>query len=48
MFQFIFSFFQLGNHDQKRLASRLGERRVDLFNILLKTLPGISITYQVG
>lgn len=37
----------LGNHDQKRLVSRLGERRVDLFNILLKTLPGISITYQV-
>lgn len=47
MIFFFFYFFQLGNHDQKRLASRLGERRVDLFNILLKTLPGISITYQV-
>lgn len=39
--------FQLENHDRKRIASRLGEQRVDLFNILLKTLPGISITYQV-
>lgn len=38
--------FQLGNHDQKRIASRLGEGKVDLYNILLKTLPGISITYQ--
>lgn len=36
----------MGNHDQKRLVSRLGEARVDLYNILLKTLPGISITYQ--
>ncbi|XP_031619924.1 maltase A1-like, partial [Contarinia nasturtii] len=35
----------LGNHDQKRVASRLGEKRVDLYNILLKTLPGISVTY---
>lgn len=46
---FIIIFFvciQLGNHDQKRLVSRLGEARVDLYNILLKTLPGISITYQ--
>lgn len=27
------------------MASRLGEKRVDLYNILLKTLPGIPITY---
>lgn len=38
----------LGNHDQKRLSSRLGEARRDLYNILLKTLPGVSITYQVS
>lgn len=37
----------LGNHDQRRLASRYGPNRVDVFNILLKTLPGISITYYV-
>lgn len=40
--------FQLGNHDRKRIASRLGEQRVDLFNILLKTLPGISVSYNVN
>lgn len=38
----------LGNHDKNRLASRMGEARVDLYNILLKTLPGISITYNVS
>lgn len=38
----------LGNHDQKRLGSRLGEARRDLYNILLKTLPGISVTYNVS
>lgn len=36
----------MGNHDQKRIASRLGDGRIDLYNILLNTLPGISITYQ--
>lgn len=36
----------LGNHDNKRLASRFGVERVDLFNILLQTLPGIAITYN--
>lgn len=38
---------QLGNHDNKRLASRYGPARTDLFNILLKTLPGIAVTYNV-
>lgn len=38
--------FQLGNHDNKRLASRYGPRRVDLFNMLLKTLPGVTVTYN--
>jgi alpha-glucosidase len=38
--------FQLGNHDQHRLASRLGVERGDLLNIMIQTLPGIAITYQ--
>lgn len=38
----------LGNHDQKRFGSRLGKARMDLYNILLKTLPGITITYNVS
>ena len=37
---------QLGNHDQHRLASRLGVERGDLLNILIQTLPGVAITYQ--
>lgn len=36
----------MGNHDNKRLASRFGVERVDLFNILLQTLPGIAVTYN--
>ncbi|XP_067627239.1 maltase A1 [Eurosta solidaginis] len=36
----------LGNHDNKRLASRLGVQRADLFNILLQTLPGNAVTYN--
>lgn len=37
---------QLGNHDQHRLATRLGVERTDLLNIMLQTLPGIAVTYQ--
>lgn len=37
----------LGNHDQRRIASRLGgEARADLYNIFLQTMPGHAITYQ--
>lgn len=36
----------LGNHDNHRLASRLGIERADLYNILLQTLPGNAVTYQ--
>ena len=36
----------LGNHDNKRLASRFGVPRADLLNILLQTLPGNAITYN--
>ncbi|XP_055307115.1 probable maltase, partial [Sitodiplosis mosellana] len=35
----------LGNHDKRRIASRYKPTRIDIFNILLKTLPGITITY---
>lgn len=38
--------FQLGNHDQWRMATRLGVERTDLLNILLQTLPGVAVTYQ--
>lgn len=30
----------LGNHDNKRIASKYKPSRIDLYNILLKTLPG--------
>lgn len=36
---------QLGNHDNSRIATRFGRERIDLFNILLQTLPGIAVTY---
>lgn len=36
----------LGNHDQHRVATRLGETRTDLINIMLQTLPGVAVTYQ--
>ncbi|XP_072940566.1 maltase A1-like [Epargyreus clarus] len=35
-----------GNHDQSRLASRLGDSRVDAMNMLALILPGIAVTYQ--
>lgn len=36
----------LGNHDRDRIATRLGSDRIDLFNVLLQTMPGHAITYQ--
>lgn len=38
----------MGNHDQSRLGSRLGTDRIDLINMLILTLPGASITYNVS
>ncbi|BFG05998.1 maltase A3 [Drosophila madeirensis] len=35
-----------GNHDQSRIGSRLGADRIDAANMIVLTLPGISITYQ--
>ncbi|XP_013110943.2 maltase A3 [Stomoxys calcitrans] len=36
----------LGNHDQNRIGSRLGEDRIDMMNMLTFTLPGCSVTYM--
>lgn len=37
----------MGNHDNKRLATRLGVEKADVLNILLQTLPGVAVTYNV-
>ncbi|XP_055694573.1 maltase A1-like [Lutzomyia longipalpis] len=36
----------MGNHDQRRVGSRFGTHRIDLINMILNTLPGVSITYN--
>ncbi|XP_075165790.1 maltase A4 [Haematobia irritans] len=36
----------VGNHDKNRVGSRFGEDRIDMFNIMILTLPGCSITYN--
>lgn len=36
----------VGNHDKNRVGSRFGADRRDMFNMLLLTLPGCSITYN--
>ncbi|XP_069964641.1 maltase A3 isoform X2 [Bactrocera oleae] len=36
----------IGNHDKNRVGTRFGAERIDLFNILLLTLPGCSISYN--
>lgn len=38
----------VGNHDQNRVASRLGTDRVDGINMIVLTLPGASVTYNVS
>ena len=37
--------FQWGNHDQPRVASRIGSDLVDAANMLYMLLPGTPITY---
>lgn len=37
----------MGNHDRSRVATRYGYEKIDLMNMLLLTLPGIAVTYQV-
>lgn len=41
-----FSNWVLGNHDNRRVASRLGLARADLYQIALNVLPGIAVTYN--
>uniref|UniRef100_A0A1I8Q722 alpha-glucosidase n=1 Tax=Stomoxys calcitrans TaxID=35570 RepID=A0A1I8Q722_STOCA len=36
----------VGNHDKNRVGSRFGEDRIDMFNMMILTLPGCSITYN--
>ncbi|XP_055857371.1 maltase A3-like [Episyrphus balteatus] len=36
----------LGNHDKNRVGSRMGIDRIDMLNMLIKVLPGCSVTYQ--
>lgn len=37
---------QVGNHDNKRVASRFGQDMVDPINTLVMLLPGTAITYN--
>lgn len=37
--------FVLGNHDNSRVASRFGPETIDIFNMLLLTLPGTPTSY---
>ncbi|KAK9870027.1 hypothetical protein WA026_006122 [Henosepilachna vigintioctopunctata] len=36
----------LGNHDNRRVSTRLGEGNKDGFNMLVTLLPGIAVTYN--
>lgn len=36
----------MGNHDNHRVATRLGKENVDSFNMLLAFLPGVMVTYN--
>ncbi|CAG9832202.1 unnamed protein product [Diabrotica balteata] len=36
----------LGNHDNHRIASRVGKEKVDALNMLTAVLPGIQVTYN--
>jgi len=38
----------MGNHDNPRVASRFGPASVDAMNMLLLTLPGVAVTYNVS
>ncbi|KAM7343925.1 maltase A2 [Cochliomyia hominivorax] len=35
----------IGNHDNGRVANRLGKHKVDLLNIIVHSLPGTPVTY---
>ncbi|XP_075165791.1 maltase A2 [Haematobia irritans] len=35
----------VGNHDNDRVANRMGSHKVNMINIIVNTLPGASVTY---
>lgn len=37
----------VSNHDKHRIGTKMGEGKIDCYNTLVMTLPGIAITYQV-
>lgn len=39
-------YFQLGNHDTHRIATKVGKKKVDGLNMLTAFLPGVQVTYQ--
>ncbi|XP_067623923.1 maltase 2-like [Eurosta solidaginis] len=36
----------MGNHDNSRMATRFGPKRVDALHMLMMTLPGVAVTYN--
>ncbi|XP_053680854.1 maltase A1-like isoform X2 [Anopheles nili] len=36
----------IGNHDQHRVASRFGDDMIDAMNMIILSLPGVSVTYN--
>ncbi|XP_004530246.1 maltase 2 [Ceratitis capitata] len=36
----------MGNHDNVRMATRFGPKRVDAMHMMLMTLPGVAVTYN--
>lgn len=36
----------VGNHDNARVGTRFGEDRIDSMNMIVQTLPGVSVTYN--
>lgn len=41
------NYFQVGNHDQSRMATRYGTSLVDEVNMIALLLPGVGVTYMV-
>ncbi|XP_058054399.1 maltase A1-like isoform X1 [Anopheles bellator] len=42
----VFPNWVMGNHDQHRVASRFGSDMIDCMNMILLSLPGVSVTYN--
>lgn len=38
----------MGNHDNMRMATRVGSKRVDAMHMLMMTLPGVAVSYNVS